>query len=73
MHLDRSRQPLEGKNQSVFTVCSQQVLRHHEKLQQNKLRDNLKCQSKCQSLAVVHITVLRWINGSESDKQENNN
>lgn len=34
-----------------------------------KLRDNLKCQKKCQSLAVVHITVLRLINGSESDKQ----
>lgn len=34
-----------------------------------KLRDNLKCQKKCQSLAVVHINVLRLINGSESDKQ----
>lgn len=28
---------------------------------------------KCQSLAVVHITVLTLINGSESDKQENRN
>lgn len=28
------------------------------------------CQQKCQGLAVVHITVLRLINGSESDKQK---
>lgn len=34
--------------------------------------NNLRDYPKCQSLAVVHITVLRLtINGSETDKQEN--
>lgn len=71
MHLEQTAvfSPWKANKIRVYSLCSQQVLRHHEKKQKttaNKLRDYLKWQKKCQSLAVVHITVLRLINGSES-------